>query len=80
MKLQNAVVLITGANRGIGLAFAQAALARDARKIYAAARNPSDVTLPGVERLDGTTDLPLRPSIGELRPLRNGHRMEIQRA
>jgi NAD(P)-dependent dehydrogenase (short-subunit alcohol dehydrogenase family) len=27
MKLQDAIVLITGANRGIGLAFAEAALA-----------------------------------------------------
>jgi NAD(P)-dependent dehydrogenase (short-subunit alcohol dehydrogenase family) len=51
MKLQDAVVLITGANRGIGLAFAVAALARGARKVYAGARNPSQVTLAGVERL-----------------------------
>ena len=28
MKLKDAIVLITGANRGIGLAFAEAALAR----------------------------------------------------
>lgn len=49
MKLANATVLITGANRGIGLAFARAALARGARKVYAAARNPARITLPGVE-------------------------------
>ncbi|MBY0469406.1 MAG: SDR family oxidoreductase [Burkholderiaceae bacterium] len=49
MKLANATVLITGANRGIGLAFARAALARGARKVYAAARKPSSITLPGVE-------------------------------
>jgi len=48
MKLQNAVVFITGANRGLGLAFAREALARGARKVYAAARDPSKVTLPGV--------------------------------
>jgi NAD(P)-dependent dehydrogenase (short-subunit alcohol dehydrogenase family) len=48
MKLKDAVVLITGANRGIGLAFAQEALARGARKVYAAARNPSQITLAGV--------------------------------
>jgi NAD(P)-dependent dehydrogenase (short-subunit alcohol dehydrogenase family) len=48
MKIENANVLITGANRGIGLAFARAALARGARKVYAGARNPSGVTLPGV--------------------------------
>jgi NAD(P)-dependent dehydrogenase (short-subunit alcohol dehydrogenase family) len=56
MKLANAVVLVTGANRGIGLAFAQAALARGARKVYAASRDPGKVTLAGVEaiRLDVT--------------------------
>jgi NAD(P)-dependent dehydrogenase (short-subunit alcohol dehydrogenase family) len=56
MNLANAVVLVTGANRGIGLAFAQAALARGARKVYAASRDPGKVTLAGVEaiRLDVT--------------------------
>ena len=48
MQLANAVVLITGANRGIGLAFAREALARGARRVYAAARDPASVTLPGV--------------------------------
>lgn len=48
MNLQNSVVFITGANRGLGLAFAQAALAAGARKVYAAARDPATVTLPGV--------------------------------
>jgi NAD(P)-dependent dehydrogenase (short-subunit alcohol dehydrogenase family) len=56
MKLHNAVVFITGANRGIGLAFAKEALARGARKVYAGVRDPSTVTLPGVQavRLDVT--------------------------
>ncbi|MEC4719902.1 SDR family oxidoreductase [Noviherbaspirillum sp. CPCC 100848] len=56
MKLQGATVLITGANRGLGLAFAREALVRGARKVYAAARDPSQVTLPGVTpvRLDVT--------------------------
>ncbi|WP_077036810.1 SDR family oxidoreductase [Pelomonas sp. KK5] len=48
MKLENATVLITGANRGLGLAFAREALARGARKVYAGARKPETVTLPGV--------------------------------
>jgi NAD(P)-dependent dehydrogenase (short-subunit alcohol dehydrogenase family) len=51
MKLDNATVLITGANRGIGLAFAKAALARGARKVYAGARDTRSVTLPGVAPL-----------------------------
>ncbi|HEX4510435.1 MAG TPA: SDR family oxidoreductase [Burkholderiaceae bacterium] len=56
MKLDNAIVLVTGANRGIGLAFAREALARGARKVYAGARDPGKVLLPGVEpvRLDVT--------------------------
>jgi NAD(P)-dependent dehydrogenase (short-subunit alcohol dehydrogenase family) len=48
MKLADATILITGANRGLGLAFARAALARGARKVYAAARDPASVTLAGV--------------------------------
>ena len=56
MKIENSIALVTGANRGIGLAFARALLARGARKVYAAARDPSTITLPGVEavRLDVT--------------------------
>nr|WP_312483797.1 SDR family oxidoreductase [Achromobacter ruhlandii] len=58
MQLKNATVLITGANRGIGLAFAREALARGARKVYAGARDPASVTLPGVQaiQLDVTSD------------------------
>lgn len=54
MKIANATVLITGANRGIGLAFAKAFLERGAHKVYAGARDPSRVSLPGVTpvRLD----------------------------
>ena len=48
MKLDNATVLVTGANRGLGQEFARQALARGARKVYAAARNPASVTLEGV--------------------------------
>jgi NAD(P)-dependent dehydrogenase (short-subunit alcohol dehydrogenase family) len=51
MKLKDATVLITGANRGIGLAFAKEALARGAKKVYAGARNPASVTLAGVEAI-----------------------------
>jgi NAD(P)-dependent dehydrogenase (short-subunit alcohol dehydrogenase family) len=51
MKIENAVVLVTGANRGIGQAFARALLARGARKVYAGARDPSSVTQAGVQAL-----------------------------
>jgi NAD(P)-dependent dehydrogenase (short-subunit alcohol dehydrogenase family) len=56
MKLENAVVLVTGANRGLGREFARQALAAGARKVYAGARDPASVTLPGVTpvRLDVT--------------------------
>lgn len=46
MKLSQSVVLITGANRGLGRALVDAALAAGAAKIYAAARNPASITLP----------------------------------
>ena len=51
MKIQNAVALVTGANRGIGLAFARELLARGARQVYAAARDPATVSEPGVQVL-----------------------------
>ena len=51
MQLHNAVVFITGANRGLGLAFAKQALAQGARKVYAAARNPDSILLDGVVKV-----------------------------
>ena len=48
MKLDNAIVFVTGANRGLGEEFARQALALGARKVYAAARDPGTVRLPGV--------------------------------
>lgn len=48
MKIQGSIALVTGANRGLGLAFAKALLAAGAAKVYAGARDPATVTLPGV--------------------------------
>lgn len=49
MDIRNAVVLVTGANRGLGLALVEAFRKAGAKKIYAAARDPSTVkAAPGV--------------------------------
>lgn len=46
MKIEQSVVLVTGANRGIGRSFVHALIAAGAKKVYAAARAVS--TLEGV--------------------------------
>lgn len=51
MNIKNATALITGANRGLGRAFAQRLLDRGASKVYATARRPESIDLPGVETL-----------------------------
>jgi NAD(P)-dependent dehydrogenase (short-subunit alcohol dehydrogenase family) len=51
MKIENSVALVTGANRGIGLAFARELLARGARKVYAGVRDPSVALPSGVQAL-----------------------------
>lgn len=48
MKIQGKTALVTGANRGLGLAYAKALLAAGAAKVYAGARDPATVTQPGV--------------------------------
>lgn len=48
MDIQNSVALVTGANRGFGKHLAAELLSRGARKVYAGARNPASVDLPGV--------------------------------
>jgi NAD(P)-dependent dehydrogenase (short-subunit alcohol dehydrogenase family) len=48
MDIRNSVAFVTGANRGLGRRFAEQLLERGAAKVYAAARNPDTVDLPGV--------------------------------
>src|SRR6516162_4267327 len=47
MKVSGSIALVTGANRGLGLAFAKALVEMRAAKVYAAARNPEVVTSEG---------------------------------
>jgi NAD(P)-dependent dehydrogenase (short-subunit alcohol dehydrogenase family) len=48
LKIAGSVALVTGANRGLGRAFARELVERGASTVYAGARNPDTVTDPGV--------------------------------
>ncbi|MDZ5662934.1 SDR family oxidoreductase [Nocardioides sp. zg-1308] len=52
MDINGAVVLVTGANRGIGAEFVEQLKARGAAKIYAASRNASAIDAGGVHALE----------------------------
>jgi NAD(P)-dependent dehydrogenase (short-subunit alcohol dehydrogenase family) len=56
MDIKGSVALVTGANRGIGHAFARALLDHGAAKVYAGVRDPKSVTDPDLVplRLDVT--------------------------
>jgi NAD(P)-dependent dehydrogenase (short-subunit alcohol dehydrogenase family) len=51
MEIRNSVAVVTGANRGFGRHLAAGLLERSAAKVYAAARNPATIDLPGVQPL-----------------------------
>ncbi|MFJ4526340.1 SDR family oxidoreductase [Streptomyces sp. NPDC088810] len=61
MELKDAVAVVTGANRGLGRHLAAQLVERGA-KVYAAARRPETVDLPGVVplRLDLTDEVSIR--------------------
>ncbi len=48
MNISGSVALVSGANRGLGRAYARELVRRGAAKVYGAARDPAAVTEPGV--------------------------------
>jgi NAD(P)-dependent dehydrogenase (short-subunit alcohol dehydrogenase family) len=67
MQINGAVALVTGGNRGLGRHFVQALLDGGAAKVYAAARNPASVTVPGAVpiALDITDPESVRAAAGQ---------------
>jgi NAD(P)-dependent dehydrogenase (short-subunit alcohol dehydrogenase family) len=63
--IDGAVALVTGANRGLGRHFASQLVERGAARVYAAARRPETVDLPGVVplRLDVTDDATIAAAV-----------------
>lgn len=68
MKLENKVVLVTGANRGIGRALVEEALHRGVRKVYAGTRRPMTHPDPRVINLalDVTNREQIRQAVSEV--------------
>jgi NAD(P)-dependent dehydrogenase (short-subunit alcohol dehydrogenase family) len=48
-EIRGSVALVTGGNRGVGLAVVEELLARGAAKVYAGARSPGEADVPGAE-------------------------------
>jgi NAD(P)-dependent dehydrogenase (short-subunit alcohol dehydrogenase family) len=48
MEIDGSVALVTGANRGLGQAYARELVRRGAANVYGGARDPATVTEPGV--------------------------------
>jgi NAD(P)-dependent dehydrogenase (short-subunit alcohol dehydrogenase family) len=51
MDIAGSIALVTGANRGLGREYAVQLLARGAAKVYATARRPETIDIPGVQAL-----------------------------
>ena len=65
MRIEGATALVTGANRGLGEAYAQALLEAGAAKVYAAARDPAAIADPRLVpiRLDVTSTADIIQSV-----------------
>ena len=67
MNVKDSIALVTGANRGLGKAWATALVQGGAAKVYAAARDPGTIDLPGVipVRLDITNPAQIAAAAAE---------------
>ena len=59
MKVEKAVALVTGANRGIGRALVEELLERGAARVYATARNAADLEPVAASDRKRVSPLPL---------------------
>jgi NAD(P)-dependent dehydrogenase (short-subunit alcohol dehydrogenase family) len=67
MNVNGSVVFVTGANRGLGLAFAKLAVANGAAKVYAGMRNPEGFDVPGIiaVKLDVTDEASVKAAAAQ---------------
>ena len=68
LKIKDAVAVVTGANRGIGLAFVKELLDRGARKVYAAGRDVK--ALDAIGALDRARVVPLQLDLLDRKQIR----------
>jgi NAD(P)-dependent dehydrogenase (short-subunit alcohol dehydrogenase family) len=68
LKIKDAVAVVTGANRGIGLAFVKELLDRGARKVYAAGRDVK--ALDAIVALDRARVIPLQLDLLDQKQIR----------
>ena len=68
MKIADSVILVTGANRGLGKALVEEALRRDARRVYAGSRQSfahADKRVTPLT-LDVTSSEQIRAAVGKV--------------